>query len=90
MTYRQPDYENWPEGEYFDTKRHRLESLQWEYDTVGTLIPRDFQYLIGKNQQFWCLLHFVTEERIRLETEVFARDMEIADLKAKLEQTNGN
>lgn len=86
---RQPDYENWPQDEYFDAKRSRLESIQLEYDTTGSLNERDFAYIMGKNKQFWCLFDFSTNERLRVETELMCKDIEIDELKRQLKEAHG-
>lgn len=83
---RQPDYENWPEDEFFNAKRSKLESLQWEYDATGTLNERDFRYVMGKNKHFWCLFNHHANERLRIEAELLSKDLEIEDLKRQLEE----
>jgi hypothetical protein len=85
---RQPDYENWPQNEFTDAKRSRLESFQWEYDVTGTLNERDFTYLMAKNKQFWCLFDFTTNERLRVEAELMCMELEIEDLKRQLKEKN--
>lgn len=88
---RQPDYGNWPHDEdndIFERKRSRLEQIQWDYDAGGYISERDMTYIMSKNKHFWCLLHFFTNERVRMETELFAKGMEIEDLKRQLEEKN--
>jgi hypothetical protein len=86
---RQPDYGNFPEGEFFEEKKALLNQAHHNW-TYGTLTEKDFLFLHGKATQFWQLFAFTAEYRLELETEIFTRDLEIENLKQQLKEALGN
>lgn len=89
---RQPDYENWPsdpDTDMYDRKRYLLDQIESRHKAgVGT--NWDFRYLYEKAENFWQLLYFHARYVIELKAEIFARDLEIEDLKRQLKDTLGN
>jgi hypothetical protein len=83
---RQPDYDSWPhdpDSDIFERKRELLDGIQSRHNR-GELTPWDFDYLFQKSENFWQLFHFTSNLRVELETEIFARDLEIDNLKQQL------
>lgn len=86
---RQPDYDSWPEGEIFERKARLLEEIDARHSSEG-ITDWDYHYLMEKATNFWQLLDFASALRIELDTEIFARDLEIDNLKQQLKDALGN
>lgn len=86
---RQPDYSVWPEGEFFAKKKALLDYIEHGWNGYS-MDDADFQYLLSKSRQFYQLLHFTATYRLELQTEIFARDLEIDNLKQQLKDALGN
>lgn len=86
---RQPDYDSWPDGELYERKAQLLDEIDERFSR-DALTDKDYHYLMGKTTQFWQLLHFSANYRLELETEIFARDLEIDNLKQQLKDALGN
>jgi hypothetical protein len=92
LTYvfeRQPDYVNWPEGEFFERKKAILDDLEREWNGYS-MDDEDFQYLLMKSRHFYQLFAFTANLRLEMETELFAKDLEIDNLKQQLKDALGN
>lgn len=88
---RQPDYDSWPtdpDNPIFERKRALLDAILERHEQ-GISQEADWRYLYHKAENFWQLFHFTTNLRDELETEIFAKDFEIEDLKRQLEKKNG-
>ena len=88
---RQPDYGSWPsdpDNPIFEDKKALLDRAYHNW-TYGTMTEKDFVYLHAKATQFWQLMHFFANYRVELETEIFAKDLEIDNLKQQLKEKDG-
>ena len=89
---RQPDYDSWPsdpDNPIFEDKKALLDRAYHNW-TYGTLTEKDFGYLHAKATNFWQLFYFFSNYRVELETELFAKDLEIEGLKQQLKEALGN
>jgi hypothetical protein len=81
----QPDYDSWPTDDFYAVKREMLNRIESDYNLTGTIRPESLEYLIHKSTNFWQLFDFVSKLRAEMGAEIFAKDLEIEDLKRQLE-----
>lgn len=86
---RQPDYDSWPDGDLYERKGKLLDEIDERHSNQG-ITDWDYHYLMEKTTNFWQLLHFSANYRLELETEIFARDLEIDNLKQQLKDALEN
>lgn len=84
----QPDYGSWPHDPenptYYRGKKALIDQA-YENWTYGTFTENDFLYLHSKTVQFWQLFHFASNFKLEVAAELFAKDLEIEELKRQLE-----
>jgi hypothetical protein len=83
---RQPDYDNWPTDDFYVAKREMLNRIESDYNLTGTIRPESLEYLVHKSTNFWQLFDFMSGLRMELGAEIFAKNLEIDDLKRQLEE----
>ena len=82
----QPDYDNWPTGDFYEAKREMLNRIESDYNLTGTIRPESLGYLVHKATNFWQLFDFMSGLRMELGAEIFAKNLEIDDLNRQLEE----
>jgi hypothetical protein len=88
--FEQPDYRVFPEGEFFEPKRAKLEQIESDWRVMGTVSETDFEYIAAKARQFWTLFNFASEMRLTMHGELIAKDFEIESLKHQLKEALGH
>lgn len=87
---KQPDYDSWPDGRLFERKAQLLDEIDERFSSGDGITDKDYHYLMQKSTNFYQLLDFTGNLRIELETELFAKDLEIENLKQQLKDALGN